>query len=537
MTIQKIAYAINKRAIGHPFGAIQEIRKKYLRKVGSYSPFAKPGIKDTYAFHSGGRKELQFNFGRNNIGGKDVFRYGVAFSLQRGQSLHDPKAEFRPIIKSFNRFLKSDPSYFDGLVMWYHSHHEFKELFSQVREIDDKIFQTDNFIFIGKYFDKDVNQIIQKDIDEIIETFDHLMTMYEVVQFGASKKEKRIARLCWNDKGWVMPSGKHGKSKDKNTHEAKHGYGHEEWLFDTSKLIDGYHYSFLEPIRKQQQAFVKKKYDVWLYTIENITKKRFWVGEIKNVEVIGAEEANRVKAIYRKKGWLKEMESQLKVTDDRIRGFSNWNGVDLFNIRFKPSDHKVNDPYVELEKNHRIMDFRRYTFAEFSEDLEVGLTAEDNFDFNTGDHQSESGETSVKNKKSFREPKAVQISFVHEAISKKLTIALKKRFGAKNVKRELKAGYGNNRIDIVVRVGSDLNFYEIKSYPSLRTSIREAVGQLIEYSHWTHQNKAKKLIIVTQPSNEIEEAVVYIKHIREKYNLPIYYQSYDFDKNILSEVY
>ena len=60
--------------------------------------------------------------------------------------------------------------------------------------------------------------------------------------------ERRMARICWNDNGWVFPSGRLGKSKDKKSHEGKYGYGHEEWLMDTSKLINGYNYGFLEPI-------------------------------------------------------------------------------------------------------------------------------------------------------------------------------------------------------------------------------------------------------------------------------------------------
>jgi len=82
--------------------------------------------------------------------------------------------------------------------------------------------------------------------------------------FGETLIEKRVARLAWNDFGWVMPSGPFGKSEHKDSHEAKHGYGHEEWLFDTSKLIKGFHYGFLEPIRKEQDAYADKIYDVWL---------------------------------------------------------------------------------------------------------------------------------------------------------------------------------------------------------------------------------------------------------------------------------
>lgn len=102
---------------------------------------------------------------------------------------------------------------------------------------------------------------------------------FEIVQFAdwdvsaRKTKEKRVARICWNKYGWVKPSGKEGKSRYKDSHEAQYGYGHEEWLFDIGKTINGYHYGFLEPVRKQQNAYAGNTYDIWLYTINEVSKK------------------------------------------------------------------------------------------------------------------------------------------------------------------------------------------------------------------------------------------------------------------------
>ncbi len=172
--------------------------------------------------------------------------------------------------------------------------------------------------------------------------------------FSETLIEKRVARITWNDYGWIMPSGPYGKSEHKDSHEAIHGYGHEEWLFDTSKIIDGYHYGFLEPVRKEQDAYIGKNYNVWLYTINGVTKKRFWVGEIENLIVIDNAEASNTMKKYFENGWLEEMEEQIKASGANIRGFSNWKGIDLFNVKFKPSDISTNDPYFELDDSHPI---------------------------------------------------------------------------------------------------------------------------------------------------------------------------------------
>ena len=58
---------------------------------------------------------------------------------------------------------------------------------------------------------------------------------------------KYTVRICWNSKGWVFPLGE-AKELEAGTYVARFGFGHEEWLFNFAWLIDGYHYSFLQPV-------------------------------------------------------------------------------------------------------------------------------------------------------------------------------------------------------------------------------------------------------------------------------------------------
>jgi hypothetical protein len=351
--------------------------------------------------------------------------------------------------------------------------------------------------------------------------------------FGATLIEKRVARLAWNDFGWVMPSGSFGKSEHQDSHEAKYGYGHEEWLFDTGKLIKGFHYGFLEPIAKTQDAFSNKVYDVWLYSINGETKKRFWIGNIENLLVIAQEEADNVKQAYIDKGWFKEMEEQIKASGANEKGFSNWKGVDLFNVKFRPTDVFVNDPYFELQESHPINEQSRYSFGHFKNELEVGTTQEDNFGFVPSSDKDED-DSNPKTKTHFRQPKAVEIVYLHRAISNSLTKLLRLTHGKTNVTKEHPAGYGANKIDIVVNHKSEMIFYEIKTYNSLKTSIREAFGQLMEYCFYPNKQKAKELIIVTQlPADKQTKA--YFQHLRDTFRLPVFYQSYDLDSKTLSD--
>lgn len=541
MTIKEIAYKISNDALNNkrPISKLQEIRYKHLKsKPNTWHLFSEKSIKEknNYAFHAGGRNEFQFNIGDDYIKNKDVFRYGLAFSLEKGQGMYHPVEVFEPKIKKFNDFVKSNTTFFDGYFMWIYSSNGKFTFFEQVIPINKNFIKEGNFIFIGKYIEKTITTIDNDDIKELLNSFDYLIEAYEKVEFGKFEIEKRIARLTWNDNGWVKPSGLDGKSKDKETHEGKYGYGHEEWLFDTSKLINGYHYGFLEPIRKEQQAYSGKKFNVWVYTIDKRTKKRYWIGEIKEIEVIENNEAERIKEIYIDKGWHKEMQNQIIESGANANGFSDWKGVDLFNIKYNPSNLIINDSYFELPKDHKVYKQHRYNFERYSDKLELS-NKNKGFEFDTENEEQDVKNNSITTKTYTREPKAIEVTYVHKAISDGLKAKLKEKFGKKNVKTEVNAGYGNNKIDLVVKHQDEFIFYEIKSYNSSRTSIREALGQLLEYCSWTNSKNATKLVVVSQLLGDKEDAKIYIKHIRDTFGIPIYFQTFDLTSKELSEEY
>ena len=300
---------------------------------------------------------------------------------------------------------------------------------------------------------------------------------------------------------------------------------------DTTKLVNGYHYGFLEPIRKQQQAYTNKQYDVWLYSINNESKERFWIGEITNVIVLDNDEANEAYEIYKKKGWIKEMENQIKSTNADSRGFSNWKGVNLFNIKYKPKDLHINEQYYLLPKNHIAYSQSRYAFVHYLEEYGIKPILNPGFNF-TGN-----GNANYKappKKFITRKPQEVELLFLHNQISSALSKYLSEKFEANNISREHSTGYGNNKIDIVQKVKQGYIFYEIKTFNSLTTCVRQALGQLLEYCYFPNCINAKELIIVSQHQIN-KEMQLYFKHLRKSLNLPIFYQSFDLEKNTLSD--
>ncbi|SOD99746.1 hypothetical protein [Spirosoma fluviale] len=126
----------------------------------------------------------------------------------------------------------------------------------------------------------------------------------------------------------------------------------------------------------------------------------------------------------------------------------------------------------------------------------------------------------------------IQPALIHLQVSLALHRHLSEIYGHQAVSREMHKS-NNTLIDMVRQEGDGLLFYEIKTYPSIRTCIREAIGQLLEYSYWTTGQLAKELIIVT-PLPADEETRSYMNNLRTTLNLPVWYQQFDLSQNTLS---
>lgn len=413
------------------------------------------------------------------------------------------------------------------------------------KELANKLIKTSQASWLTIESDELINYSWEMLIRKTVEFIIKFTPLYdECVEQIWNINSKRVARIAYNTNGWVMPSGRYGKSKFKGTHEEVYGYGHEEWLLDLERIYEGYHYAFLEPIRKQHQAYVNKTFDIFLYTVNSDTKERFFVGEIFDVEVISEDKASEINKHYQKNQWLREMEKQIVDSNANPEGFSNWENLSLFNIRFLPYNIKLNDNIdIPIISTNSIYNLNRYSFVhykhEFSFEYDIrednNEEPTDNYKFRPTSLVTNEETGNPKTKTYNRPPKSIEILYLHKSISDMLLIKLQDLFGKNNVGKEVSAGYGGNKIDMVVQQSDGDIFYEIKTYGSLKTSIREALGQLFEYSHWMNKNKAKELIIVTQDTGEIEKAREYFFNLRKLYNIPIYYQYFDIKKNTLSE--
>lgn len=331
--------------------------------------------------------------------------------------------------------------------------------------------------------------------------------------------ENKISKICWNSEGWKFPSGSKGKSAASNSFEAEYGYGHEEWLFDKTRMVQGYHYAFLQPLNLKSDKHVGKTYNLFLYTITDGTK--YFVGEIKNAECVSKKESKEIYAIYKKKKWLNEMIKEIEKAGADPKTFAKTSPDIFFNVKFKFENVIRPEEVEELSDKDLNISTTRYKLLSKSTDFKFVTESID-----------EENDGNLKNTKTRKRIYKVESSFdpYHDKLQNALCTLLRNKF--KNEYK--KVSIEKDRVDIKAKTPTDKwHYFEIKT-DSPKLSIRKAFGQILEYSYWPDSDRAEKLIIVsdTAPDSDTKK---YLAHIRQKTSLPIFYRFFNMDSNVLSE--
>jgi hypothetical protein len=120
---------------------------------------------------------------------------------------------------------------------------------------------------------------------------------------------------------------------------------------------------------------------------------------------------------------------------------------------------------------------------------------------------------------------------LHNDIQNRLYAHLRDKLGARSVGTELDTGSGT-AVDVATKHDGKVTFYEIKTAPSVRACIRQAIPQLLEYAFWPKHRRADELVIVCHLAST-KAADQYIKFLREEFSLPLSYRQFDLKANVL----
>ena len=179
--IRTIADELNANAVRYQIGGLQELRKElkgFTRRPGS-ALFSDQTIFETFAFHHGGRSEIQFNIGFDGSDGK-ALRHGIAFSFETSQTLPDIN-DLRPQVRLFNEFLTLYPNRYARMRMW-HWDSDGRSAEYMPSPIPSERIANKVFVFLGV-----MNSIDRVDTDEILRDFDDLLPLYRYVISNGSK--------------------------------------------------------------------------------------------------------------------------------------------------------------------------------------------------------------------------------------------------------------------------------------------------------------------------------------------------------------
>jgi hypothetical protein len=339
------------------------------------------------------------------------------------------------------------------------------------------------------------------------------------IEFGTKNK---LSRICWNTENWKFPSGSQGKSVSTEAYEADTGYGHEEWLFDKSKIIDGYHYAFLQPLFLKSDKHDNEIYDISLITINNLNKQ-YYIGEIKNVECITREESVRIYRTYKANGWVEQMRADVERVGANYDKFNQTEPEIFFNIRFKFKNVFQPDELLEVADNDINITTNRYKLLPRKSEIAIGTENEE--DESEGNKRNTNKRKKVFNSDCEYDP-------YHDQMQNAIFELLKNsgKYDYKKVYIE------KGRVDIKARTKQDTwHYFELKT-DNPKQSIRKALGQILEYAYFPDTEKADKLIIVADEKPN-ENVINYLNHIRNKFDLPISYRHFDLETNELSEDY
>lgn len=477
---------------------------------------------DGYAFHKGGRSELQFNVGFEDGG---YFRYGVAFSLEANRNLVDPVSVLLPKILAFNAAVGDFPV-LRTLHMWRYEAGE-RTRDAEVAPVPQSAIRPNVFIFIGERVPVGAEGVTPAIIARAAQVMASLLPLYERVETTAAlpapSNAFKVARLCWNTNDWQSPTGRIGKVGNKKAFEGEYGFGHEEWVLDHSRLLDGWKYGFIQALNHSFQKYAGTTIDLLLYTIDNKSKRRYWVASIAQAQVLTEQEAKQANRTFEKNGWLDEMREQVRMQGLDDDTLTVETPQELLNFRYRPESLTRFDPMVEFPAKDlpaayygTFLGLPGSQAAIVQGAISVDALKERNIDALTSTRTTKADERVV--------------DLTHKRWQRELRASLKETLPHAEIYVETRVD--GHWVDIVIKVGGKTIFVELKTCTVVRQAIREALSQLLEYAYRPPAAPRCDVLLIVCAGISDPADEQYMQSLRDRFHIPVHYLPYR-DRSIL----
>jgi hypothetical protein len=528
-SLKNIANQINQKSKDFEIGKLQDIRKelKRLKKKANRNIFVDDSntMTEDWAFHYGGRSEIQYNIGFENEG----FRFGLAFSLETSQTLPDINL-LKPKIIKLNTLYEENPELFSDYKMWYWQNGERSEIFD-FRKISSDLIQIGTFIFFGKLVEE--NKV---DYEEILGTFDKMLPIYTAIETGIPETTVQSTKTCvlkpimWNTNNYEGPSGflsAGGFSKD-------YGYGHEEWNNDNKWIWRNFKVFHTES--KPKLLEYSNDGNLCIVMIASFDKNQYAVGIATNVYHNEDDERKLIATelnTYDNFNQVWQQDSVKKAFDNNNDDFlEHWKKnytwiqwkcpIDNYYwfknpILLNPHDFSDKDKLISMHGSYQRV-LPQQILQIFSKHLD---DKPDIIDWlTTGEFDTDWIDSTTKVSSNSKLRKKYSVSGANAPTTKSFSYWIKGQRNIEPLHAKLQAlfveylskkgiSYVENKdyIDVQYTHGKDLYYCEIKPTQNMdsKYAIRIAVGQLLEYQYFNQKNANLEIVIGSKPrDSEIE---------------------------------
>ena len=304
-----------------------------------------------------------------------------------------------------------------------------------------------------------------------------------------------LQRLCWNSNGYHYPAGQ-TKDVDKGF-AGEHGFGYEEWNFNTNDVIDGFCYGYMYQTPKN---FEGKKFDIYFFNKDNC--KRDWlIGVYKDAQFLNTKQRMALEKKFKKSEIFIRRKQELinlginrKLVSNYILGNTEEEKF-VFPLNIVISPKKIillDNPILMNDLVKERLNYH-YTTAE-------NITGKNKLkEINSIFDKLRLNSLSLKDDIALNENPYMRTLNHGEKLIEPLHNKLSNDFKKYLIGQlfvDIKQECGS--IDLVARKDKSTYMFELKvvKTPSVRYSIREALGQLLEYNYYPNREKYDYLNIV-----------------------------------------
>jgi hypothetical protein len=187
----------------------------------------------------------------------------------------------------------------------------------------------------------------------------------------------------------------------------------------------------------------------------------------------------------------------------------------MINVKFRPENVTLFDPMPEFARDSKPARAPRYQPL-FPDEQDLPTTAM----VAQAIEASEGAYLRAAQQATLVDP-------AHVRLQNRLFKSLRRQYGEGAVLRE------KDFVDLRLTVGQHVTFFEIKTDTTAKRCVRNALGQLFEYSAFPAGSRADKWVIVGDaPATTLD--IKYLQHLRTTFKIPTFYAKFDWESDSLA---